>query len=99
MPESRSRGMDWTDPPPPIAPSPHAEDDRPARPPIPPAPVQAPRRAPVEPGYRPPIPSRPTQAEDVPPDPRRGDPASRRRRPVIRPARPQRSEPRLDWPR
>jgi len=96
LPDSRGRGMDWGDPPPPIAPAPYAEDDRPVRPPIPPAPVQAPRRAPVEPGYRPP--AYPPQDEDVPPDPAE-EPGEPRRRPVIRPARPQRSEPRLDWPR
>jgi hypothetical protein len=97
MPESRGRGMDWPDPPPPIAPALRAEDDRPVRPPIPPAPVQVPRRAPVEPGYRPP-PYQQPEAEDNPPDPAE-EPGEPRRRPVIRPARPQRSEPRLDWPR
>jgi hypothetical protein len=96
MPESRGRGMDWPDPPPPIAPVSRAEEDRPARPPIPPAPVQVLRRPPVEPGYR--APAYPEPPEDVPPDADEvpGDP---RRRPTIRTARPQRNEPRLDWPR
>ncbi len=108
MPESRGHGQDWTDPPP-IAPA-RAEDDRPARPPIPPAPVQAPRRPSMEPSYRapqraeppyrpPPDPdSEPLQAEETPPD-AADEPGAPRRRPVIPPARSQRSEPRLDWPR
>ena len=84
----------WTDQPP-IAPVPRAEPARPARPPIPPAPVQPPRR-PAEPGTRAPPPAfdteeAPAESED--------DPAAPRRRPVLRPARPGRNEPRLDWPR
>lgn len=111
MPEQRGRGIDWTELPPPIAPS-RAEDDRPLRPPIPPAPVLAPRRPPAEPKYRaPPEPSYPepsyrSAAADPPPPP--AETAAQggsdeygvpRRRPLIRPNRPPRSEPRVDWPR
>ena len=109
MPELRGRGLDWPDPLPPIPPV-RADEDRPLRAPIPPAPVQVPRRPPVEPGYRsPPEPPDPTAPYGDPPDPDgtqlRGDPDGAdefgvaRRRPVIRPTRPPRSEPRLDWPR
>jgi hypothetical protein len=110
LPESRSRALDWTEQLPPIAPAPHVEDDRPVRPPIPPAPMQAPRRPPAESGYRaphhaeppdrtPPDPSnQPQQAEDAPSDPAE-DAMGPRRRPIVRPARPLRNEPRLDWPR
>jgi len=99
MPEQRGHGEEWTEAPPPIAPAPRAEDDRPVRPPIPPAPMQVARRAPLEPGYRPPAYPEPlAQAEEEAPDEAAtfGEP---RRRPVIRPGRQQRSEPRLDWPR
>jgi len=97
MPESRGRGLDWSDPPPPIASALRDEEDRPVRPPIPPAPVQVQRRPPVEPGYRAPAYPEPPE-EGLPPDVDEA-PGEPRRRPVIRPARPQRSEPRLDWPR
>lgn len=112
MPEQRGRGLEWSDPLPPIPPA-RPDDDRPARPPIPPAPVQAPRRAPAEASYRappgppdfdppygePPDPDRPPMQGD---DPRSGGAEGHGpsgRRPVIRPNRPSRSEPRIDWPR
>ena len=114
MPEQRGRGLDWSDPLPPIPPA-RAEDERPVRPPIPPAPVQVARRPPVEPGYRaPPGHSAPygdrayqePAGPEYPPQPGeeyRPDEAEdygARRRPVPRPpTRPPRSEPRLDWPR
>jgi hypothetical protein len=104
----------WAEPPP-IAPPPRDDTERLARPPIPPAPVTAPRRAPlppVEPTWRPaPDPSQPPappRLRDRPPAERDADaeedeaaeePASPRRRPVIRPGRIGRTEPRLDWPR
>ena len=108
MPESRSGGLGWTESPP-IAPSSRTEDDRLVRPPIPPAPIQPPRRPPLDAGYRaPPMPDReadrgadrlPPYAEDEPADDEADDTGPSRRRPVIRPGRSTRSEPRLDWPR
>jgi len=100
MPEARRGDLGWTDPPPPIPPAPRGEDDRPARPPIPPAPAQPPRRPPLQPSYRaaPDPGRRPLWADEGPPD--EGEvPDAPRRRPVVRPAAPNRSEPRLDWPR
>jgi hypothetical protein len=99
LPDPRGRGLEWADPPPPMPPVQPIDEDRPARPPIPPAPVQPPRRSPVEPGYRPAYPEPPYAGEDGGPDEagETGEPP--RRRPVIRTSRPQRNEPRLDWPR
>ena len=105
LPEPRGHGLDWTGPPPV-----RADTEWPARPPIPPTPVQAPRWRAVEPGYRvspePPFPEEPTdQDPDRSPlqaEPSRltaaAEPGATRRRLPIRPARPPRNEPRLDWP-
>jgi hypothetical protein len=101
MPESR--GLEWTDAPPPIPPVPRSMPERSARPPIPPAPMEAPRRAVAEPGYRPPPraeqPYRPTAAPADEPDPAgeavpeaEGEATAPRRR-LFRPARPQGREP------
>jgi hypothetical protein len=106
MPELRGRGIDWNELPP-IAPA-RAEEDRPVRPPIPSAPVVAPRRSPVEPQHRGPpepayraasVPNQPPlQAEPL--GPGTGEEyAPPRRRPLIRPTRAARSEPRVDLPR
>ncbi len=110
MPEQRGRGLDWTDLQPPIPPA-RADDDRPARPPIPPAPVLVPRRPAPEPKYRAPPetafpepPYRPPAEPEYPPlqadaSGATDDYGAARRRPVVRPNRSPRSEPRVDWPR
>ncbi len=111
MPEQPGRGLDWTDLQPPIPPA-RADDDRPARPPIPPAPVLVPRRPAVEAKYRPPsetaFPEPPYRAPAEPDHSSLQTDAGPgatdeygvpRRRPVVRPNRSPRSEPRVDWPR
>ena len=98
MPESRGRGMEWTDPPPPIAPAPCASrrTGRCARQfRRPPSRCRVARQWSLATGRRPTRRHRPRR---LPPDPAE-EPGEPRHRPVIRPARPQRSEPRLDWPR
>jgi hypothetical protein len=105
LPEARGEEIDWPQPAPPAPPQPErASGERPLRPPIPPPPFQVPRRTALDA-------PQPSSAETETPTQRVAAerdlegpgtaPATSTpyRRPLLRPTRPQRSEPRLDWPR
>ncbi len=106
QPPGRREEVDWPEPAPPVPRRPERPaEDRPLRPPVPPRPFQVPRRSPLDappPGAvepEPPPPRAPVEPE-LPAAPEVA-PASATpyRRPLLRPTRTERSEPRLDWPR